>query len=350
MTLKKKIILFGPYPPPHGGVSIFNLLLNKTLIESGFNCVLRIYYGSNLKKGVRPNFISIIKNFYFLKKNDVCIDSCSFFLEYPSRGSFIAWRILLFFKKFKWIKVIHDSTLAERYSNFSKDQADIFKKVINLIDELIVVNEVLADWLINVLKYKRKIHIISSLIPLPKEYDSIEIDETISVSLSKHKKIITSVGVFSPSYGFDHIVSAVELIRNETGSDLGLVLIDGCFLVDNEFKNKECFNRKWVTVLNNISHPQLYQILKKSDVFVRGTKSESVGLSRIEAVWSGTPVVATNVGEIRGMLLYEFGNIEVLVKKIKEAFHCNSKNNFEYWSQKYHQEAQDNVCKIKRII
>ena len=42
------------------------------------------------------------------------------------------------------------------------------------------------------------------------------------------------------------------------------------------------------------------------------------GISRIEALWCGVPVVATRAGETRGMLLYDFGDVEQLTVSCKQ--------------------------------
>src|SRR5256885_5469717 len=55
----------------------------------------------------------------------------------------------------------------------------------------------------------------------------------------------------------------------------------------------------WITVLEDVSNDDVFPILKSSDVFVRGNVEEGYGISRVEAIWCGVPVVATNVGETR---------------------------------------------------
>jgi hypothetical protein len=52
---------------------------------------------------------------------------------------------------------------------------------------------------------------------------------------------------------------------------------------------------------------------------VRAVRSESYGLSRVEAVCQGTPVVATRTGQTRGMHCYTFGDVEGLSAQLKSA-------------------------------
>ncbi len=89
---------FGSYPPPYGGVATYVYALNEFLKQYGFNCELKIYrYGDSSAEGVvHPKFDSVYKNFYKITKGDTCIDSCSFFLEYPSRKAALAWLLIMF--------------------------------------------------------------------------------------------------------------------------------------------------------------------------------------------------------------------------------------------------------------
>jgi glycosyltransferase involved in cell wall biosynthesis len=137
-----KIILFGPYPPPYGGVSIYVSTLHEFLKRFGFNCELKIYrqtHGS-YSDDVQPTFMSIYKNFSKVKSGDTCIDSSSFFLEYPSCGSTFAWLLIKLLKRFRWLKIIHDGSLPFRHDAFGFVQKLLFKLSIIFIDEFIVVS------------------------------------------------------------------------------------------------------------------------------------------------------------------------------------------------------------------
>ena len=87
----------------------------------------------------------------------------------------------------------------------------------------------------------------------------------------------------------------------------------------------------------------MLQILKRSNVFVRGFRFESYGLSRVEAIWCGLPVVATRVGETRGMLLYDYGDEKELVRQMKEALFDPPVRDLRMWAGLFQQEAEENL-------
>jgi glycosyltransferase involved in cell wall biosynthesis len=152
--------------------------------------------------------------------------------------------------------------------------------------------------------------------------------------------------VFIPSYGFKHVAAAVERLRQETGTDIGLLLLDGDFAVDENYRSEVLNGRDWVTVLKNVAHPFVFEILRRSDVFVRAVELEGYGLSRVEALWCGLPVVATRAGETRGMLLYDFGDEEELERQLSRGLFNPPSEDAEVWATMYQREAEENLQKL----
>ena len=107
---------------------------------------------------------------------------------------------------------------------------------------------------------------------------------------------------------------------------------------------KKClWERDWITVLEKVPNAEIYPILKRSDVFVRAFAEESYGISRIEALWCGTPVIATRAGETRGMLLYDFGDVEQLVDQLQAVLLYPVREEPNPWAERYRREAEENL-------
>lgn len=347
-----KVILFGLYPPPYGGVAIYVYALNEFLKRFGINCELKIYgqHSDSNCNGVKPTFVSVFKNFLKAKKGDTCVDSTAFFLGDLSVNIMLAWLLIKLLRRFKWIRIIHDGSLPARYKTFGIVRKSFCRLSIKFVDEFIAVSEDLYLWLRNNMNVKQKVSLIKSLLPIPSDLSTSLLSADLEKSISRYDKLVCSIGVFIPSYGFKHIADAVENIRDESGLNIGLLLIDGSFAVDENYESVVLQERKWVVVLKNVPHPQVLQLLKRSDVFVRGVAFESYGLSRVEALWSGTPVVATRVGETRGMLLYDFGNQKELIQQIKRALFHAPTEDIKWWGNYFYKEANDNLMAVIRLI
>ena len=346
--MSARIVLFGPYPPPFGGVAVFVQTLYEFLIKSGVACDLKVYKDEAAKQYVRPTFTSTYFHFSKLRKNDVCADSCSFFIEYPSAGAVTAWLFLKATRRFKWIKIIHDGTLPKRHKTFNLLARFLFKLSILFVDKFVVVQKDLEQWLIDNIKVSQDVFCVPSLLPL--QHSNAQLPEHILNAFTGYDKVICSIGVFTPNYGFKHIANAVDVIRQDSCLKIALILIDGSFAKDADYA-KAVKGRDWIKVFENISHPHVLAILKKCDVFVRAVALESYGLSRVEAILCGTPVVATRVGETRGMLLFEYGDEVALIKQINEAlFNPSVRQDIHFWADQFRNEAEKNMTNLISII
>jgi glycosyltransferase involved in cell wall biosynthesis len=229
----------------------------------------------------------------------------------------------------------------------------LFHRAINAVDEFVVVSEDLRRWLKEELNVRQAIVIVPCLLPSPPSERNIELSPTTEKLIQPYladSKRVCSIGVFFPSYGFRDVAEAVEELRERTGKDIGLVLLDGGFVCDESYRAEVLWKRDWITVLEQVPHPEIYQILKRSDVFVRAFADESYGISRIEALWCGIPVVATRAGETRGMLLYDFGDVEQLVHQLQAVLLYPLLEETNPWAERYRREAEKNLQAIAKVL
>lgn len=353
--MSRKIILFGPYAPPAGGVATFM----KNLYENiqGKNVELwavsdNVQKGNNVYnvKGLLDYFKLIIFN----AKNSNIVDSWITYFEYPSTKkrsilSIFALNLLKKINGFVWIKVIHDGSLPKRYDNFSKTQKVIFSLAARSVDKYIVMNEGLKEWL-NEKEgiIEDKITVINSLLPTIVSNKSNTNKRFIDF-ISKYDKIICTIGAFVDDYGIKDVVHAANAVKSRTDINLGIIIINSAFDEDSDYKREITTNHQNILVVENAQSEEVNYILTNSDIFVRGVKNESLGLSRIEAILCGTPVIATNVGETRGMTTYCFGDVIGLSNKIEEALLNPGVVQIE-WQEVYKTEAYQNLSAIKKYI
>jgi glycosyltransferase involved in cell wall biosynthesis len=126
--------------------------------------------------------------------------------------------------------------------------------------------------------------------------------------------------------------------------------LDGGFVRDESYREEVLRDRDWITVLEKVPNPEIYKILKRSDVFVRAVADEGYGISRIEALWCGIPVVATRAGETRGMLLYDFGDVEQLVSHLQAVLLYPVIEESNPWPERYRREAEENLRELARVL
>ena len=348
--MSKKVALLGPYPPPHGGVSIYVAALFESLRSRG----LRLWtYGDRELNGERVRFMrdkrrEIVPLVLREGRGARVADCTHFLLEYPS-ALVPVWVILKRLLGFEWVKIVQDGTLPARHAKFSPARRALFRMAVASATEFVVLSEELRRFLRETVGVRRNVSLIRNLFPVPYLEDDAalpsEIEEALD-GLMRRERRVASVGVFIEEYGFLHTACAVELLRRETGADLGLVLLDGGFATDAAYREEVLRGREWVTVLKNVAHPHVFTLFKRCDAFVRGTVAEGYGLSRVEAMWSGLPVVATRAGETRGMLLYDFGDTGALASQLRLALSGAHARETAEWAARYRREAEENLAAI----
>jgi glycosyltransferase involved in cell wall biosynthesis len=353
--MSKKIILFGPLPPPYGGVAIYMRALVARL--RGGN--VRVWtYGGAKPDDPKVRFIAHrrLGTLWALiaeGREARILDASHFHLEYPNPLLLGVWLVLKRLLSFEWYKNILDGSLPKRYLQFGRMQRWLFHSAVNAVDEFVVVSDDLRRWLKEDLNVRQPIVIVPCLLPIPASEANAALSSTTEKLIQPylaHSKRVCSIGVFFPSYGFRDVAAAVVELRTRTGNDIGLLLLDGGFVRDENYRNEVLWQRNWITVLEQVPNPEIYQLLKKSDVFVRAFADESYGISRIEALWSGIPAVATRAGETRGMLLYDFGDVEQLVSQLQAILLYPFLEETNPWAERYRREAEENLQSIAKLL
>jgi glycosyltransferase involved in cell wall biosynthesis len=352
--MNKKIVLLGPYPPPYGGVSIYISRLFHFLKNSRIHLWT---YGDREVSGPNVHYMrdkrrELVPLLIRSGRGARIIECTHFLIEYPSLIVPL-WVILKRLLHFEWVKIVHDGSLPSRYKDFNFFRRALFRLALGAVSEFIVLDEEMKQWVRMEIGAKQEISVIKSLLPVSFSDDKAPLPAQLEIALEpflRHRKKVCSIGVFIPEYGFEHVVEAVQRLRLETGEDIGLVLLDGDFATNEKYKAAVLSEKDWIVVLKNVPHPQVFQILKQCDVFIRAFGLESYGLSRVEAIWSGLPVVATHAGETRGMLLYDYGDVGQLTAQLKRALSGEQTHETQDWAARYKREAEENLKSISRKI
>jgi glycogen synthase len=348
--MRDKVVLLGPYPPPYGGVSVYISTLFDFVKNEGVE--LWTYAGRKIEgpdiffMNSRAGLPALVMR---RGRGARIADNTHFLVEYPSL-LVPGWIGLKKVLGFEWIKIIHDGSLPARFSGLSKFRRALFRLSIAHVSKFVVVSKELERWLRDEIAATQEIVVIKSLLPIKEMAALSHITAGGLSSYLESQKRVCSIGAFIPEYGFDQVANAVEQLRRTTGENIGLALLDGAFASDDDFRKQVLRDRDWITVLQDVPHPEVQEILRRSDVFVRAFQFESYGLSRIEAIWAGTPVIATNAGETRGMLTFDFGDREKLVSHLKAVLSGPPDAHLSVWAERYSKEAEDNLNSIRKIL
>lgn len=345
----RRIVLLGPCPPPYGGVAIFTSGLFEFVRDYGVEL-----WSEGLQKGpnTRPtNYrrLGLVPLLLTRGRRARIIDSYHFLLEYPNSLMVPIWVALKLVLRFEWIKVVHDGSLPSRYHSFGSVRRMLFRLSVGSVDEFVVVNDNIGQFLQNEIGVRQRVRTVNALLPIP-PVEAKSLPPELESALKRCDKVVVSTGVFIPSYGFAPVADAVETIRRESGKNIGLVLIDGAFIRDEAYRVAVLRQRDWIIELERVAHPQVLQIFKHSNVFVRGFRYEGYGLSRIEAIWCGIPVIAARGEESRGILIYDFDDTEALLLHLRNVLTNSDSRDIDHWAAVFQREAEENLERWKKIL
>jgi glycosyltransferase involved in cell wall biosynthesis len=341
---QRKAILLGPLPPPYGGVSVVMTALKDVCIPLGVEVLSYAGDGGD-GRVIRVNhrllghLIRILK----LPKGTRITDSTHFHLEYPHWLLLPLWLLVKKVKRFTWVKLCHDGSIPFRYDKMGHGAKRRMAAALDSIDEFIVSSPNLVTFFQK--RYGRPIRYVSPLLSVKK---------TSGIS-SRHpldgdgEVSIISVGTFIPSYGFHEVAEAVEGLRKR-GRRVKLCLLDAGFARSGSYRDVVLAERPWITVYENVPHEQVGRYFSQNDIFVRSFAHEAYGLSRVEALFAGLPVIATDIGETRGMLTYHAGDIGALERQIESVITSWAPADQAKWIEVYSREAEEAIDIYTRVV
>jgi glycosyltransferase involved in cell wall biosynthesis len=295
----KKILIIGPYPPPLGGVAI-HVKRVKAKLEDQDN---RVYVYDTGKK-FASKFLSF-KNFckkIFSVRPDII------FYHEPTE-SVQKLGLVIFFKfflRFRLTVIDHDCRILY---DFGKIKRFLFRFFIKFVDKLVVIGDTTERCYCenNLGNVKKSIE--SPFLPpdLSEEEEIFQKSPNSVKNFANSRTPLITATAFAPClyknrdlYGFDMCIGLVKRLKSQY-PEMG-VLFGICKIETPEHKNYFEKIKRDIRILgleNNfyflVSEQEFWPFIKKSDLFVRPTLSDSFGISIQEAISLGVPAIASNV-------------------------------------------------------
>lgn len=330
----KRILIVGPMPPPLGGVSVHIKRVTGKL-QQQHNTVYHI----NPEKLYRFNFVRTVP-FKYCAQLWYLIKLCAMILYYrPNIIMYHAFCLrntipeLMLLTKLK--KIIPYATLLIEHDcrhmyQRSPVWKDWFNHYLTRVDQLICIGNIThQSYLDNSITMPATVTIESAFLP-----PMISEEKTICATypqelftfLDTHAPIIV-INAFQLTlwqgrdlYGIDQ---AIEMIKNlkEMYPRVGLVMVLGS-LGDEQYY-QVLMKRIHTYALHDAifimeGQKELWPLLKYATVFVRPTLSDGCSVSIAEALYFGTPVVASDVCKRpTETVLYKAGDIIDFTEKVR---------------------------------
>jgi len=288
-TSKSKIILDSVH------IRFFKYLPQRFEFETGKIPDIVKTFSGKLKV-----FVMLIN--FFLYTMRTCTKTEDYILHghWAFPGGYIAYLISRFKKK-KFIVTVHGSEipLLEKFSFFKK----MTVKSMNKSSKVITSNNYLKNKLVEMGVKSEKIVLIR---PIPNfiehKSDSQTLKNFREKITSEKNKIILFVGRLTEVKGVEYLIRSVPLIKTE---NIHLLIVgEGVLLEELKKLTKFLHIEDKVTFFGAANRAELSLLYDTSDVFVLPSivtsegAAEGTGLVIVEAMESGLPVIASDVGGI----------------------------------------------------
>ena len=291
-----RVLLLGPYPPPHGGVQTHLVALRTFLRSRGIACPV-----INLTRFRRPDeddvyYPSSEGEFTRLLLRIHCD------VVHLHFGGHLSLRLLgltayaSVLPHRKTVLTFHSGGYPRSPAGRTARPATLRGFVLRRLNRIIGVNEELVELFQRFGVPPECVRLIPPYGPLD-EQPAAELPEYLRQFFRSHAPVLITVSGMEPEYDLATQVAALGLLR-ERHSRAGLVVI-GSGSLEDQFRGDVAGTawRDHILVCGDLPHKVTLRAVADSDLFLRTTLYDGDSISVREALHLGTPVIATDAAE-----------------------------------------------------
>lgn len=318
-----KVLLLGPYPPPHGGVQTHLVALRDFLQRRNIECGV-----VNLTR-----FRRVDANNVFYPRSAWELLRLLFRFRYDivhlHIGGNLSLRLLglsMVCSLLPWAESLltfHSGGYPASPAGRRARPWSLRGLVLRRLDHLIAVNQELVDLFRRLGCDPNKISLVSphamgSAVGAQDAVDA-SLPPDLQAFYDSHDPVLVTVGLLEPEYNLELQIDCMESIRQRFPK-AGLVII-GSGSLEEPLRNRIAVSASASHILlqGDVPHPITLQAIARCGVFLRTTLYDGDSISVREALQLGTPVIATDNGmRPQGVRLIPASNPEALHTMVAE--------------------------------
>lgn len=316
-----KLLLVGPYPPPHGGISVHLATAHQLLTRSGACCHVldagghrerpgglwgSVRSGLRLLARVRDHAregwtLHLHTNGHNAKSWLVAVACAAAAREAPAR-----------------VLTVH-SGMAPEYLRFGDGWGrTLARRALGAYDRVLCVNEEIRSAAHQAGAPEARLEVVPAYLPAPPPEG--ELPARFREWLENHTPILTTTLFYRPEYGLDLLLATLQRMKGRH-PELGcLVLGSGEGEIAARRRLREEGMADWVNLAGDVTHDLCLALMARSDLFVRPTLVDGDALSVREALGLGLPVVASATGHRPpGPVLFPPGDGDALEEALENS-------------------------------
>lgn len=313
-----KVVLIGPYPPPHGGVQTHLVALQRYLQSEGLDVsVISVarHTGRDPVPGVAFPSTSIGVLWRILRSRaDVLHCHVGGTLPIRVLGLLLLTTLM---PGTRSVLTFHSGGFPSSPAGRRTGPRGLTARILRRMDTLIAVNGEIADWFRKLGVRPTRIRVISPFSGLPLVPAQTPVPAWLESFVRAHDPVITSVGLLEPEYELGLQMEALGELRRHL-PDAGLLIVgSGSLAGALHEKRRKLAYADHVLLAGDLRHETTLRAVAQSDVLIRTTRYDGDALSVREALALGVPVVATDTGmRPDGVILTPPGDRRALIKTV----------------------------------
>lgn len=311
------IVQLGPYPPPEGGISRNILAIRGELELRGHRCSIIATTKSSSNDGA-PDVYHPRTSFGVLR----LLASLKFDVVHLHIGGAVGPRVIalaaavVFFGRGRSILTLHSGQFPLTDSAKKARPGSIRGRIFKRFSKIISVSESIADVFRGYGVPTERIEMISpfsSELPDPR----VEIPATFKEFSKKYSPMILSVGGLEPDYDPLFQIAAMKDVLEDFPNAGLMVVGDGSMRNEVERTIDASGYKDRIFLAGDVDHAVVLHLIKAADVVLRTTLFDGDAISVREALFLGTPVIATDNGmRPNGVYLLPIGDTQALTREL----------------------------------
>ena len=291
-----RVLLLGPYPPPHGGVQTNLVAIRSFLRKHGIPSAV-----INITRHRKPDAEEV-----YYPKGPLQLLRLLAQLRYDvvhlHIGGMLTNRLLALSLACtlrpgtKSLMTFHSGGFPSSPEGQSLGPSSFAGFVLRRFDGVIAVNEEIESFLHKLGVRPQRARCISPYAFQPNDRSANFLPAVVSAFLGKHDPVLLSVGLLEPEYDLPIQIEALPRVRKKF-PDAGLLLIgSGSLEASLRAKIDASPCAQHILLAGDVPHAATMEAVSRSRLMLRTTLYDGDALSVREALQLGTPVIATDNG------------------------------------------------------
>jgi glycosyltransferase involved in cell wall biosynthesis len=335
-----KVLLLGPYPPPHGGVQTNLVAIRSFLRKRGVPCAV-----INITRHRKPDADDV-----YYPKGPFQLLQLLARLHYDfihlHLGGMLTNRLLALSLACtlrpgaKSVMTFHSGGFPSTPEGQALGPASFAGFVLRRFDGLIAVNEEIMGFFHKMGVSPQRAQIISPYAFLPKDSSPHPFPVPLATFFASHDPVLISVGLLEPEYDLPLQIEALPHIRQKF-PDAGLLLV-GSGSLEGSLLSRIAANpcAQHILLAGDIPHAATMEAVSRSRLMLRTTLYDGDALSVREGLQLGTPVIATDNGmRPAGVRLIPKSDSQALLRAIEQELQQPTARNEESVSDESNLQA-----------